>query len=1245
MLRRGCGNRTSIRALKDAPRLAALFCCCSAAVALSRTSALDIRVFTSGTNNVVAAPSGMLVYSSASRSIRPLVLDNTAIRDTIVDVVESEEQLWVVTQRDLFRVDMATLTVERIGFPGSSAETGRIAADYDYVWIACSDTLWQYDRLGREYLAYAVPAEHGGQATLGATSNEEQVFVATPRGCLAFSVMNETWKLHRYAGESLSPRTRYVVEAEGLVLVDGKRIVRFSMEDETFETLTVPGMVSDAVVDASMTDGTTMFVLAEGHLSAYDAQTSILRPIDVRRMAQAASLAKVSDSLLAVVSGSQVAFYDVENQSTEYVQYRGVNVSGAPQSATRTGSGLFILFDDQVATYDTDNRVWESAPRGGAGAGKRRLTWDDKGLTLTYARGYTTQLRGLVEQTLSLKDSFALDSVVACRSVRAPADTVVGTRRYSAGEMMPDCDTVPDSLPAVAYDIPSSWLRDEYIRTRIPIPYRTDVTLHTALAGGRYLDLYLDNTDKERLARKGALYRGSASDIVQTVSLGRNSTALPPSKTLPQTTMEGFSGTVETPRKLATRDRKIGRLDVGGGYVTGRTVHKVLGYEPGGSYRLIPRKDASAEKTDTTRLVPGSLTLTIDGEEIDSTMFTFYPTTGRLLFQRRDIADPHSVIIASYELETVPDSGLEWIDMVPGNSFASMGHINAQVSPTDWLSARAGYVPIRSGSDWRHLVHGGLPVELRRDKLLLKLDPELSYDATNRAKASGLGLRSRFGTKTSLLLDGFLADTNFVSTDNISRGYGLLHREVDFSITHDLRREIELRYVQRNTRAAKGTEDRFELSAKVHFPRYPFLDVGVSRNLADGVELIRTAQALSDTADTVDLDSLPLSPPDSTIDTLNLSKDKISLRLYETSSAFLVKALPLHRAGYEIALTEYRAEDRTDDIRGRGRTLYLKGLVAPLNSLTMTGGGTYRLNPAGAELAEQMDPYVQLQTVGLPPGVDLDGRYYLDFSRPAVSDTSSLTLTRSAGARVKPGVWTQALGWMSPRASLSQSVQCGFHTGEPSFTTMALGRQNREDNQLTRSLGIHLFPKTDILFRNRNDWIDTEELRTFVTFNDFTFWFNDREALWQTRWEHTADNAGAVNSFGYTRLDNQWTSVLHTKAGVSASYTVEVDTVAAGTELRTATGGPLATVGINAHDILVFRKLLNTHAIKLDWRRENGRLVSGVPDMSYTVLLRLDIVPNFSLVANNTLTVASDGNGDTYDLETYSGVFSVRAMF
>ncbi|MBD3390893.1 MAG: hypothetical protein GF418_02515, partial [Chitinivibrionales bacterium] len=205
----------------------ALFCLATIGTSFAAAPALQYRTIAGPSELWVFSSDGILAYSVESGAVRRVVLDETAETDSIVDVWQDESNvLWVSASSGLYSLDLAAGTREKVPFVADQFTPGKITADYDYVWMASGHTLWQFDKLGREWFSYEIPSS-GTQGVLGLYSDEDNVYCITASGAEAFSVLDEKWVSYPLSTGKIAPGAALRVDSDALVFVYGSTVQRF----------------------------------------------------------------------------------------------------------------------------------------------------------------------------------------------------------------------------------------------------------------------------------------------------------------------------------------------------------------------------------------------------------------------------------------------------------------------------------------------------------------------------------------------------------------------------------------------------------------------------------------------------------------------------------------------------------------------------------------------------------------------------------------------------------------------------------------------------------------------------------------------------------------------------------------------------------------------------------------------------------------------------------------------------------
>ena len=742
-----------------------------------------------------------------------------------------------------------------------------------------------------------------------------------------------------------------------------------------------------------------------------------------------------------------------------------------------------------------------------------------------------------------------------------------------------------------------------------------------------------------QVPQKGAFYRGAQDELVESARLGTNTADIPQSKTILTPQFEGANVVLQSKSSLSTRDRRIVKAQVGGGLVTTETLYKVLPYNESGRYNIVSFKNNPQIKKT---IVPGSLKVNIDGEDIDSTDFTFFTPTGALNFNRDDLLDPTSIISVSYQVRTKPDGGVTEIEALPKNNFGKLEYGSVTVSPTDWISPQVGYAHLDDDSSHRHdLVNISSPSEIRTasSSLFLKFDPEFTYDAETKAKAAALSLQSRFGEKLSFLFNGLLPDSNYVSTDNLDRGYGFIRHSTDYTVGYDIRKELPLSYNQNDIVSAHGTERHYEFTAGSHFQGFPFLDISLSRNAVttDRNDTLHTVRdTIRDSLNPIVIDTIinHYAPSDSITYALDRNKDKFRVRLYETSSPIIESALHLKRVNYAGFSSSKEGIIGT----GYGSIFYGRGTVSPIKRLTLTVQGTYLKNAPGSVYGSEYNPNFILQTIDAPPGFEIYASSGLDFKNLYDYDSSFNTLQRVVNLTIKPGAWSNIMSWIQPVIGLNQSISCGFNNHAPGLADLLFPQDNITNKVTTPDIGANIFPTNEITINDDNKFTTTDSTTIYSSFNDLKWWFGDKR-FWQTRWEYNRERPrggtgnGRDYSQGFTRFTDNWTPWLQTRSGFSSYITVtNSDSTSS---IKT---GPDLTVSINTQKFLFVRSFLCNNTVSVLWNKNYGAWQSS-PSISYSLFTRIVVLPNISVMTTNLFTF---GGGTSTQ---YSGNITASAVF
>ncbi|MBN1758202.1 MAG: hypothetical protein JW863_07790 [Chitinispirillaceae bacterium] len=1140
-------------------------------------SSLQWRVFSRNENTWIYHPNGLMLFSTLTRTIKPVTIDVTRPVDTLFDCVEFEDYLWISSDAGVYQIDMASQSIERISLSETdSTAVGKIALDADYLWLGTADRLLRFDKLGREWLSFPLPEAVGRM--VGLWSNGDEVYCAGDDKLFRFTSLTEKW--NRYPVEKpFGPDAVFYPGGDAFKIIENERVATYQPSTMSWLSISLGTVPVDLVDEDSVVyfcRGTDLMKLSIGN--------ETVQRIDLPAMHGIGALTKVMDTVF-VTTGSKIAKGNVRTLSMSFVEYPVSMKVSAIQKIVIPGKFIIVFTTDVVHIYDAVNRVWQEIPRTEMRQSMRHFVWKDDGMTVNYTKGYQSKLTGSIQGIMALQSSgYEYDTIF-------PADT------YTVNDSVVIREAIVDTTDSILV-----------MKLKLPNIY-ANLNLHTTDPADRVADVFFDNSSTISVPKKGVYFRGNRDDYLNTFRLGTTSNDQSASALLPEVTMEGGSAVLESRQRLKERDRKIVRLAGGTGMVTTRSEWRMLPYRADGTYYLKSKNGtdttefSASEETksakDTVIIVPGSLEVLVDGDPLDSIYYVFDLETGKLEFRSSAPVDPVSSITVRYQVQTRPEGGMNEVELLPSRYFKRLHYGALTVSPREWISTRVGVNGIEDSGELHPVVDFSVPVEIRNTSpdLMLKMTPQVAYDVKNKAHALNGTLQSRIGGKTGFVLNGMMVDDNFTSTDTLTRGFGATRDEFDVAVTHDITQELPLRYYQHRRDAARGTEERFAFNAGVQYQDYPFLDLSLSRMTID-----RNGTAVDTAADA--------------FDSLFSRKDKLGVRLYEVRSPLLEKVTRFDRVSYDFSHSEYRYQTAGSDEWAFGRITNTFLMFAPIQQVTILNKVRYRggMNLPGAPNSD-VQPIVQIQTVDAPRGIDLYTSYQMKYSR--YHDESAVTdsIIRSFEVILKPGLWYAPLGWFSPRAEFTQNINCRFHGEDFRSVDLLTGSRGRESASQTRGVGVNIAPSDAFLFRTMNNWSESDASGKFKSNNDVQYWLNARN-YWQGIWNYTGDFRffQQDGSFVYNRI---WTSWLRTIPAVLGS--VRKDST--GTKIS---AGPKLTVNFNVQKFLIIKNLFNSHDLKVLWKRADGSF-TGKPDIGYTFNIQLILFPNIQITNYESIQFFNGG--------------------
>lgn len=1129
-------------------------------------SMLSWRIYKKGDNTWICHPKGIMLFSSLSRAIKPFNIDPVRAIDTLADFIEYDGYLWVSSNAGLYQIEMATQSIERIPLPTDSEIMGKVAVDFDYLWLGTGTTLFRFDKLGREWMEFDLPDR--ADPLVGLWTNGTDVCGLGHEKLFRFTAGTEKWNVYPI-DKRLSDAVVFYPGVNTFKVLDGKTVSLYQPESFTWvhtDLGTMPGDVFDEDSVLYCSDGKTV--------NKITCASGLVRLLNLPNPGKINAIAKAGDSLL-VATDKRIGKFSLSRETMDYLEYSPGMKTDDISKIIPTGAFYLLVSPTVISIYEKETMAWQHIGRTGMRAKSKVFSWNQEECLLRYAPGYQTKISGSIETGITF-DMLGYDTIY-----RISQDRYVWQKNE-------------DGDSSLVHLIDSTVDKTEAVFELSKPSFKGDINIHTTDKNDRIADVFLNNTSRISAPEKGIYYRGNRNDYLNSVRIGTMDNGQIESPLLPSVSMEGGSAIFESKARLATRDRKKLRIAAGSGFITTRTVKKIIPYRADGIYKF-SLSDSTDSLGDTLKYVKQSCRVFIDGEELDTSMFTFNTTRGQLSFNTMAPIDPASSIIVEYKVQTVPDGDISNIEFIPEHHFGKLHYGMLTYSPADWISAQVGYSGIDRNS-LNNIVNFAVPLELRNKdkKFMLQFKPEMLYNITKESKAGSAQLQSRIGEKTGIIANAMFADSNFISVDTLTQGYGAQRGGYDFTISHDIRQELPLSYYQHQKFGADGVEDRFALNGGVRFKGLPFLEFSAARTV------IEKNKDLNDTTTTA-------------IDSQYHIKDRIKFRLYETSSQFLQKLTRFYKIGYDLTHTESITEEEGSDKRNRGRLSTGSFLLSPIQRIMLTGELFYRgsMNVEGMPTSD-IKPSINLQITDAPPGVDVLGYYNLKFSRFASTNTATDSLDRSLSVVLKPGQWVSALGWFSPRIKITESVNCLFNTMDVPVSHILTGLHGKQNSRLSRELGFNIYPFNGLLFTNTNEWARSDSQKTFSTTNRIQYIY-DASNIITVDWNYTSTGEKHQGMLLYEKLWQPW---LRTSTALKA----DMDRIKG----RNIKAGPKLLMILNFVNTGFIYGLLNTHDIDIRWSRYNG-ITEKTPEISYSLGLRVKFKPNLELQVSNTKFVFTEG--------------------
>jgi hypothetical protein len=1131
------------------------------------------KTFTSGKYIWMCSSSEIYQFSTDSRSVFPVDLDKARSVGTIEDVIQYENMLIFSTQAGLYQYDMATQSVERITFPDEKNKTGKVSSDMDYLWLVTSDSLYRFDKLGREWFAFAIPEK---DSVLAISCDGELISVIGNNKSYVFTVSTEKWNIYPF-NDRFSTGAYVFNGMQSHVIVDGNRLAVYKKDNYSWESI----KTSEIIKDISIQDTVLYYSTAR---QLFKMSNGFAKPINIPQLDTIHGLAFSSDTAI-IIGKNRVFKFNTKTESISFVEYTIPFKADALDRVCALNSFIVLLSKENVFVYDGEQKKWNSDTKS-ANLKQARFSWGEAGPIIEYKPGVYTNVKGSVESITTFKSTgFEKDSTFKTKLIKHYISD--DTSQYWT-EKVNDMASIEkiDSTMIV------TWTKPNLI---------ANVSVHTTDDDGRYGDLFFNNSNLLVPPQKGFIYKGISSDRLNLLSAGTRKSELLQSITIPKVQFEGGEFIIESKKKVAGRDRKMLRIGAGAGYITSKTEWRVLPVRSDGRYRivnstnrdtLLNRVDTLVKEKviDTTQIIPGSLKVFVDGTPLDSARYSYYSETGTLQIDPTTPIDIVSFITVSYEIQTIPESGVDDIIFKPDYDFGKLYYGTIIYSPKEWISSKISYTGVDNDT-LNSILNVATPIEYRSSstKFLLKCTPEISWAINNNSKAAGLDFQSRIGDKLGIQFNGKVIDTSFTSVDSITYGFGKLKNEYTGIASFDIAPEIPISYTQQQIDALMGSESKYSFGAGLHFPKKPFFDVTLSRT-----KLINNND---------DDDSIGV------FDSLFTIKDRINFNLYETSSPILEKILRSKKLSYNLNHSEYRFLKINSDMFQNGRRTDLFLLYMPIQDISMTNYTIYKHGGNENGLSSSISEIIEVQSIDAPNGLDIQAEYKINMSKYNVRNITEDSISRRLGIVLKPGEWHSLLRWFNINGSVAQNVNCLFNDADPSFWAITSARHSEVNSSNVKIAGINLFPNEMILFRNSNQWTESDSNHRFSTANDLQLAFNSKN-VWQNNCSFSTNyNYYTISGFSiYDWTVNSW---LRLTPEVNVNF--NKDSTGANT-----IAGPRFSVNINTRKFYFVKSFFNVHKVTIDWKKHNGILKRN-PTVGYMINAKLVLMPNIEITNQEML--------------------------
>jgi hypothetical protein len=702
-----------------------------------------------------------------------------------------------------------------------------------------------------------------------------------------------------------------------------------------------------------------------------------------------------------------------------------------------------------------------------------------------------------------------------------------------------------------------------------PLPNVT-LNLRTEDLDGRILDLTVDNAATTLPPQKGFYYKGIEGDVLSRASFGVQGAGLAWSNVTPGVITEGASAVFSSPAAPGNRDRSLVTAAAGSGYVLSSTEWRYMGYSPDALYPIL-------YVGETREVVASTVKMYVDGIPLPATDFVYIPETRVVRLLRREKANPTSIIQIAFAERIYPADRVV-LEPLPAEHFGQYNFVEGAVSPRDWMGARVGFLTLdRNGGDLSTVALAGIPIEWRgAGGRSLLFYPEIAYDnrlgAQSASVTAGVTEGRAFGSYS-----GRWVGQEFTGLDRPTYFYHLgLNNEHEANIGYDLRDNLRASLYQVHRRTESNSLSNFELRTSYTGDIMPDIELAASGLFSE-------------------------NNPGTEMSNRN-NKKSFSLRLSDLSARYIKETKGIHSLGYDVSWTEYNS-----DSLGRGRVAYGMVNVSPISSLTFTGTTVHRRNPAGFDTRSESNPQISVNTRNLPPGFDIGAAYSVYVTEFAAGG-SGLVAGGNIGGYIYPGEYTDALERLALYLSYSQKKESLLPAGAQPMEHIFFSDELAVAKHAWYDAGLLFFPLDNMLLSTLNSIyrnIYTGEI-DYYTSEGLSFWLQNGSKLEAVA---VVDKSQTRDLFhADARYEHRWASGLMTGIGAFGLY----QTIKDSTDANIKEAGPILTASLTKDLSGYIRNVENSHYLRISAVRGDGL---PVPEIEYTVYIRLKMPPDISIVA------------------------------